>query len=671
MGRLITPEDNVQGGGAVVVLSHDFWTRRFAEDPNVIGTTLSMSGRPTTVIGIMPQGFRLPLIDAEYWLPHRVVSPETAAARGVHFLISIGRLREGVALDEAQADMDVIAARLEALYPEENTDRRFVLAPWRIDLASQARPALMLLLGAVALVLLIVCANVAGLLLARTAKRKREMALRTALGASGLRIVRQLLVESMLFGVIGGAAGLLVASFVLRLIVTLGPDDVPRLSDVALDPIVLGFAFALSIATSLLFGLAPALQARRSRPAGAMKELPTSQHRARGFLIIGEVALAVVLLVGSGLLLKSFARLSRVDPGFTKANLLTMDFNLPMPTFRNIGKRTVFFDAVLERLAELPGVEGVAATTDLPFGGGSVPHNLAVEGHDVEPGTEPEIFYRGVSPNYFRVMEIDLLEGRGLEDGDRDGTLPVAVVNEAFVRELMAGTSPIGRRFRWARRDELRWITIVGVAGDIHPFGLDTEEVASVYVPFRQEQDWWRSWMSFTVRTERGGEGLAQSIKRAVAEILPGIPVANIQMMTRLVDTSADERRFHVALLTSFAATALFLAAIGVYGLLSFLVTERTRELGIRLALGATRAGISRLVLSQGLKLTLLGLVLGGLGALALGRTLQSFLFEVRASDPGTFAAIAVVLFLVAGLASFLPAYRASRVDPLRSLRYE
>ena len=529
----------------------------------------------------------------------------------------------------------------------------------------------MLLLGAVALVLLIVCANVAGLLLARTAKRKREMALRSALGASGGRLIRQLLVESMLFGVIGGAAGLVVASFLLRLIVTLGPDDVPRLSEVALDPIVLAFAFALSVGTSLLFGLAPALQARRSRPVGAMKELPTSQHRARGLLIIGEVALAVVLLMGSGLLLKSFARLSRVDPGFTQESLLTMDFNLPMPAFRNIGKRTVFFDAVLERLAGLPGVEGVAATTDLPFGGGSVPHNLTVEGHDDEPGTEPEIFYRGVSPNYFRVMEIELLEGRGLEDGDRDGTLPVAVVNEAFVREPMAGTSPIGRRFRWARRDELRWITIVGVAGDIHPFGLDTEEVAAVYVPFRQEQDSWRNWMSFTVHTERGGEGLARPIRRAVAEILPGIPVANIQMMARLVDTSADERRFHVALLTSFAATALFLAAIGVYGLLSFLVTERTRELGIRLALGGTRAGISRLVLSQGLKLTLLGLALGGLGALAIGRTLQSFLFEVRASDPATFAAIAIVLFLVAGLAGFLPAYRASRVDPLRSLRYE
>ncbi len=555
-GRLITEEDNVPGGAAVAVLSHEFWKRRFAADPDVLGSTFSMSGTPTTVIGIMPEGFRLPLIKAEYWLPHRVVSPETAAARGVHFLISIGRLRQGVTLDEAQADMDLIAARLAALYPEENIDRRFVLAPWHTELASGARPALMLLLGAVALVLFIVCANVAGLLLARTAKRKREMALRTALGASVGRLVRQLLVESMLFGLIGGAAGLLVASFLLRLIVTLGPENVPRLSEVALDPIVLGFAFALSIASSLLFGLAPALQARRSRPAGAIKEVPTSQYRARGLLIIVEVALAVVLLVGSGLLLKSFARLSSVDPGFAQESLLTMDFDLPLPEFRDIAKRTVFFDAVLDRLAGLPGVLGVAATTDLPFGGGSVPHNLALEGHDVEPGTEPEIFYRGVSPNYFRVMEIDLLEGRGLDDGDREGTLPVAVVNETFVRELMAGASPIGRRFRWARRDELRWITIVGVAGDIHPFGLDTEEVAAVYVPFRQEQDWWRNWMSLTVRAERGSEGLARPIQRAVSEILPGIPVANIQMMTRLVDTSADERRFHVALLGGPSASS-------------------------------------------------------------------------------------------------------------------
>lgn len=673
-GRFLKPEDNVVGGAHVVVVSHEFWQRRLGGNSNVIGSTLSLNNNPTTIVGVMPDGFRLPGIDAGYWLPYRVVWPGSANARGAHSLIAIGRLGEAATLARAQADMDAIATRLEALYPDENTGRRFVLEPWREQLASDARPALLLLFGAVAMVLLLACANVAALLLARMAKRQQEIALRGALGASRRRLLCQLLVESVILGVSGGVLGLILTSLSLRLIAALGPADVPRLDEVGIDSTVLIFSLVLSVVTGLVFGLAPALQAQRLSLVDAMKERTShasgGAHHLRSSMIVSEIAIAVVLLVGAGLLFKSLYRLQQVDPGFRQEQLLTMDFQLPLPEFGEIPKRIAFFDEVLERFAALPGVGGVAAVTDLPFGRGSITHNLAVEGQALAEGTEPEIFYRGISPNYFRVMGIPLVAGRDFTNLDRDGSLPVAIVNETFVRQLLAGTSPIGQRFRWARREEVRWITIVGVVQDIKPSALDSVEVAAAYVPFRQEQDSWRSWMSVALRSSSDVDALTQPIARAVADINASIPAANIQPMKDLIASSSNERRFHLTLFAAFAAVALVLAAVGVYGLLSFLVAERTNELGIRLALGASRANVLRLVVRQGLSLTLIGLAVGGVAALGLARTLERYLFDVQASDPATFATIAVVLFAVAGLASFLPAYRASRVDPLEAIHY-
>lgn len=674
LGRILGPEDDVPGGERVALASDEFWRARLGGNSDALGQTVLLNGEPFAIVGVMPRGFRLPSVDAELFLPHLVVSPSTGEARGAHFLISIGRLREGQELPGAQADMDAIARRLEALYPEENTGRRFVLEPWQRALGSDSRPALLLLLGAALVVLAIACSNVAALLLARSARREREIALRRALGATGGRLVRQLLVESVLLGVGGGLLGIAVARALLPALLALAPRDVPRLDEAALHPQVILFALLVSIATGILFGAAPAVHANRLALVASLKDGARSgfgRHRLRTVLIVSEVALAVVLLVGAGLLIRSFHRLTSVDPGFRHQGLVTMDFLLPTPEFREIPKRIAFFEEVLARIGSVPGAVGVAATTDLPFGSGRVPHNLTVEGRDLPEGTEPEIYYRAVSPEYFRVMGIPLLEGRGFTESDREGSLPVAIVNEAFLRLLFPGESPLGRRVRFAREDEIRWMTIVGVASDVKPSGFDAPEVEAIYVPFRQEQRWWRTWMSLAVRTDAPAELVSRPIRRAVSEIHSGVPVANIQPMAELLSRSAEGERFQLVLLGSFAGAALFLAGVGLYGLLSHVVAERRSELGIRLAIGAGPAAILSMVLGRGLQLAVLGLALGSAAAIALSRTFSSFLFEVSPTEPTVYAAIAGVLLAIAALASLLPAYRASRVDPIRSIRYE
>ncbi len=676
LGRTLEPDDDVPGGARVILLSDGFWKRHLGSDPEIVGKPLSFNGDQYTVVGVMPMGFQLPLNRSETWVPTRVVMREASAARGAHMFQAVGRLKTDVSLEQAQADMDNIAARLEELYPEENLDRRFILAPLQEYVARGARPTLVILLGAVGFVLLIACANVANLLLARGAARQREIALRAALGAGRARLFRQLLTESVLLSLAGGALAAPLAFAIVRVVVALGSESIPRLDEIALDGHVLGFALGLSVLTGIVFGLIPAAHATVPRLFDALREggrasgsvLP---RRFRSGLVVSEMALAVVLLIGAGLLLRSFYQLQNVEPGFDHEKLLTMEFSLPASTYREIPKRILFYQRLLEELGTLPGVESAAATTELPLGSNFVPHNFVVEGKPMDPGTEPEIYYRGISPGYLDTMGIPLLKGRRFTDQDREGAPSVGIINEALARQLFPDEDPIGQRFRWARRSVLYWITIVGVAGDVRPFGLDVAEQAAVYIPFTQERDWWRTWMHVVLRTTTEPMSLAPAIKSRVAELAKTIPVANIRGMEDLMADSLAPRRARFWLLGGFAAIAMLLAAVGIYGVLSFMVVQRTSEIGVRMALGARRADVLRMVIGEGMLLAIVGIALGVLGALALTGVMSSLLYEVNAADPLTFVIIAALLTGVALAASFVPAFRATRVDPLTALHYE
>jgi putative ABC transport system permease protein len=676
LGRTLEPEDDQPGGERVALLSDGVWRRRLGGDPDIVGKSLSFSGNPYTVVGVMPAGFQLPLGASEVWVPTRVVMAEASAARGAHMFQAVGRLKHGVSLEQAQADMDNIASRLAELYPEENLNRRFVLLPLREHLVRGARPALLILLGSVGFVLLIACANVANLLLARGATRQREIAVRASLGATQLRLFRQLLTESVLLSVVGGALAVPLAFAIVQGAVALGAGSIPRLDEISVDGRVLSFALGLSLVTGVVFGLVPAAHATVPRLFDSLREgghspgasLPAGVRNA---LVVVEMALAVVLLIGAGLLLRSVYQLQNVDPGFNPDRLLTMDFSLPTSTYREIPKRIVFYRQILEKIGALPGVELVAASTDLPFGSNFVPHNFVVEGRPMDPGTEPEIYYRGISPGYFDTMEIPLLQGRRFTEQDREDAPSVGIINQALARQLFPDEDPIGQRFRWARRETLYWITIVGVAGDVRPFGLDESEQPAVYIPFTQERDWWRTWMHIVARASTDPMSLAAPVKSRVAEVATTIPVANLQSMEDLMADSFVQRRAQLWLLGGFAAVAMTLAAVGIYGVLSFLVVQRTNEIGIRMALGAERRDLLTLVLGQGMVLAVPGLGLGLAGALGLTRVMSSLLYQVSATDPMTFLLIAILLSLVAFAASLIPALRATKVDPLTALRYE
>jgi putative ABC transport system permease protein len=674
-GRLLQAEDDRPGGPRVVVLSHGYWQRRLGGDTGVVGRTIRFSTGEYEVVGVMPAGFRLPQVEAEAWAPLVPESPEEAAARGAHSLMAIGRLRPGVSLRAAQEDMDGIAARLSAAYPDENKDRRFLLDPLHRFLVRDVRGALVLLLGAVALVLLIAATNVANLLLARAAVRQKEIAIRASLGAGRSRLVRQLLAESLLLALVGGAAGLVVAKWLIDVVVRMSPPGVPGIDLVRLDLRVLAFTAAVSLVTGLVFGLVPGLHGSRVSLVPALKEggrasgAPAPQ-RLRSGLVVSQVALALVLLVGAGLLLRSLHRLQSVDPGFDPARLVTFNLTPPMSRYGDIAKRTRFFEDVLRRVATLPGVSAVGATSELPYGTGSVFHDFVIDGRPpIEPGREPEIYNRGVSPSYLRTLGLPVLRGRPLTEDDRAGAPLVGVVNEAAARRYFPGEDPVGRRIAWARSPERVWITVVGIVGDVRAQELAADEVPALYTPLAQERNAWKTWMNIAVRSAEPAERLGAAVRREVTALDPDIPVTRVRAMDDLITASVAPRRFTLLLLGGFAALALALAGVGLHGVISYAVAQRTHEMGVRLALGAAPRDVVRLVLGQGLALTLGGVALGTVAALGLTRFVSSMLFGVRATDPATFIGVALLLVTVAALACYRPARRAARVDPLVAMR--
>jgi putative ABC transport system permease protein len=680
LGRTISAADTVAGQDRVVVLSHGLWQRQFAEDPGMVGRAVQLEGREHTVIGVMPPGFEYPA-GAELWAPLAFSEEDLTTQRGAHYLEAIARLAPGVTVDEASAQVAAIAGVLELRYPDSNTGSSAMAVGLRDALVGDVRPALLTLLGAVGLVLLIACANVANLLLARTAGRKRELAVRSAMGADRGRLVRYVLTESVLLALAGGVAGLLLAGLGLKLLLMLPVDEVPRLETAEVDMAVLGFAAAVSMLTGVLFGLLPAFKAGSAldltgalKSGGAAITADRAGGRTRSALVVAEMALAVLLLVGAGLLLKSFIELQRVDPGFNPRGVLT--FNMPLPNSRypEPQQARAFFAELDQRIEALPGVESAAGVFGLPLSGFN--YTISVEKQDggpayENPGEERYTQVRIITPDYFRTMEIPLLAGRALQESDRAGTQPVVVVNESAAKLLWPDDEPLGHSFELGTRlggDARVGGTVVGVVADIRHHGPGEESLPEIFAAHGQFPV---DFMSITVRTSVPPESLVGPIREQLRIIDSELPMDQVRTMEQRVAESVAQPRFYMLLLSVFAGAALFLAAIGIYGVMAYAVRNRVNEIGVRRALGARTGEVLRMVVGRAMTLAVGGLAAGLLAAFALTRVLSGLLYGVSPTDPLTFAGVAVLLALVALLASFLPARRAAQVDPVVALREE
>ncbi|HLY16953.1 MAG TPA: ABC transporter permease [Bryobacteraceae bacterium] len=678
LGRTISPEEDRRGGPRAVVLAYPFWREHFSAGPNILGKTIPLSGNRYTVIGVMPATFAVPEYALEVFVSLRVAYPEAAAYRGVHFMRSYWRLKPGATLAQAGAEMAAIDARLAAAYPADDKDRRTVLVPLQQWVTGDIRPALRVLFGAVCVVLLIACANFASLLMARTAARRREMLIRAALGGGRSRLIRQALTESTLLAVLGGFAGLLLAGLATRLLVAAKPAALQHLNQVSMDPVVLAFGLVVSTLTGLIFGLAPAWSLSRAGVAGNLKQHgrnaaagPTG-HNFRKLLVVSEMAMALVLLAGSGLLIKGFARLRAVEPGFNPAHVISIDMQLPANRYAETTKQTQFRRELLDRLNALPGIQA-AMVGDAPLNGSEVGHRLAFEGRPAaSTGDEPEVDTFCVMGDYFRVMQVPLRAGRTLTDADREDQPLAVVVNQALVRQYFAGRNPIGQRIRYARETgPPRWMTIVGVAGDIKQYSLAQPALPAIFTPFAQSNENWRRWMSVVLRTPDASAGLIPAAKREIWALDSQIPLNRIRSMDDLLRASLAERRFNMFLLSLFAGLATTLAAVGLYGVMSYSVSQRTQEIGIRIAIGAGRGDVLQFVMRQGARLAAFGLAAGILSALALTRLMTSLLFAVTPNDPATLATVVVLMTAVVLAACWVPARRAMKVDPMVALRYE
>ena len=671
LGRVYTPEEDAPNGPTVVVLSHRLWERRFGARRDALGARLELDGRPFTVIGVMPERFGIEGSRAELWTPMRLDPSVDYRTRTGRYLTSIARLKPGVTPERAQADMSAIARRLEAAHPIFNEGWGANVVPMYEQVVGGIRRALLVLSGVVAFVLLIACANVANLLLARSTARTREVAVRAALGAGRARMIRQLLTESVVLSALGGAVGLLLAYWGVQAVKVLAPRGVPRVASISIDGWTMAFTLVVALVTGLLFGLVPALQAGRGNLQTILREGSrgsTGSGGARAVLVAAQVALSLVLLIGAGLMMRSFVRLQSVDPGFDPEGVLTGRVQLAGERFRASSAATAFFDQLLGRVEKVPGVESAGAINWLPFGGDGSATSYWIEGRPVPPPTSEFVAdIRGVDPRYFRTMRIQVKRGEPFDARANTESPKQVVVNEAFVRVHFPASNPIGEHVLMPWGDTLRG-EIVGVVADTKHAGLDSVARPMIYWAMKQFPT---NFMTLVVRTKGDPMRLAPAIAREVRALDANQPFADPKPLDAYLNQSVAQRRFSMTLLGVFSGLALVLAALGIYGVLAYSVAQRTREIGVRMALGARDSAVAGMVVREALGVVCVGLVVGVVGAVALTRVLATLLYDISPTDPLTFAGVTLALGAVAVTASYFPARRAARVDPIVALRQE
>ena len=689
LGRTFTTAEDAPGGDRVVLLSEGLWRRRFAASSDVVGERITLDGESYAVIGVMPAGFRLPedfgaSTPTELFLPLGI-DRTSVPNRGSHFLRAVGRLRPGVTPELAHQSARSVAAQFVREFPDAYPAAMHfdaTVAPLRQDVLGSVRPALLVLFGAVGLLLLIACANVAGLLLSRADARRREFAVRTALGAGSGRIVRQLLVESLVLACAGGALGLLLAYWGTHALLVVQPGDIPRISAVGLDLRVLGFAVAVSIATGLAFGLVPALRAAKGGVHSTLKEGGRSPgsgaawQRGQRLLVVAETALTLVLLFGAGLLARSFSKLRSVDPGFETERILTARVTLPASEYSEPPEVIRFYRQVMAQIAALPAVTTAGAVSELPLASTLGDLNFHIQGRPEAKGdVSPRADWQVVTPGYFRALGMRLISGRAIEAQDDERAPGVVAINQAMANRYWKGEDPIGERFQLGGGAGPGWVTVVGVVGDVRHNGLDTESMPQMYLPHAQFLLWGShaaiGEMTLVIRSSGDPVRLGNAVRREIRALDPNLPVSELRTMEQVISTSISRPRFLTLLLSVFAAVALALEAVGLYAVLAYSVSRRTHEIGIRIALGAREREVARLVVRQGLALALAGIAIGLVGNLALHGLVKSLLFGVSATDPLTLFAVSTLLAVIALVACWLPARRAARVDPVVALRSE
>ena len=683
-GRNFSVEEDKPGADKVAILSYGLWQGRYGGDRAIVGRDVLLNDEKYAVVGVMPAGFQFLQGDIGVWVPVALTQYQLAD-RDNHYLTIVARTKAGVSIEQAQTDISTISQRIARDYPDDAANLKSAVVSMREQLAGKVRRPLIMLLVAVGFVLLIACANIAGLLLSRAAARRKEIAVRTALGASRVRIIRQLLTESTLLAGLGGALGLLVAVLSFTLLKQLIPAEMVLSAGLNIDLPVLGYAMGVSLLTGIGFGLAPALQASKIdlnqalKQGGGRTSFSASGHKLRSAFVVAEVALALVLLIGAGLMIRTVSNLRGQYSIFQPEKLLTLRTILPDNKYSDMrayvtnehARRIAFYDQVLEQVSALPGVISAGYTTSVPLAWKGGANGFTIEGRQPEPGLVTNAIHRQVSAAYFQTMGISLRAGRYLDDRDGQQSLPVAIVNESMARAYWANEDAVGRRFKLGVPNA-PWVTIVGIVADVRQMGMDVPVKAEMYLPYRQISSHpWYGPRDLVVRTARDPMSLVSAVREVIRTVAPDQPVSNIATMEELLTRETGSRRLGMILLSAYAGLALLLASLGIYGVLSYLVAQQTPEIGVRLALGALQRDIFGLVLKRGAGLVLGGVAIGGLAAFALTRLMASLLFGVSATDPVTFLGISLLLTGVALAACFVPARRATKVDPMVALRYE